>query len=362
MVKPIHTPRRPAGFTLVELPVASKRERAAFTLVELMVVVGIIAVLISVLIPVIASVRTRAYDADSKSWAQQLTAAIERYQADFRAYPGPLTDAQISANPFPAAPFSGLTPMSSATGFDTALTTTQITGAENLVLGLLGGLRVTGTAPTLGLVYDPAIVGLGAQNLNAANPKRFEPYLDSINLSWRQGANGKTGAFQDGTGSANDTIIPEFVDRYPSGEMPILYLRARRGVPPTVGAASATANNIITFGGATRTGTYDLSQIIGYTQTMIGEGKKIKAGEYINAGSLQFPSHGLQTVNPNSTSANPPQSGRVYIYPMDAYAYFESAQIPNTARNKDSFILIAAGPDRVYGTRDDIVNFGAVGE
>jgi glucose-1-phosphate adenylyltransferase len=53
---------------------------------------------------------------------------------------------------------------------------------------------------------------------------------------------------------------------------------------------------------------------------------------------------------------------RVMAYPFDGYAYLESPQMPNNARNKDSFILISAGPDRTYGTRDDIVNFGSVGE
>jgi hypothetical protein len=30
------------------------------------------------------------------------------------------------------------------------------------------------------------------------------------------------------------------------------------------------------------------------------------------------------------------------------------------ARKKDEYILISAGPDRVYGTPDDITNFGQV--
>lgn len=329
-----------------------------------MVVVGIIAVLIAVLIPVIASVRTKAYDADTKNWIQQLSGAIERYQSDHRAYPGPLADSQVHTlpNAYVPAPFASFVLNISSGTFNNEWTPAQITGSENLVLGLLGGLSVT-TAN--GLVYDPAQVGLGPLSLNAQNPKRGTPYLDAINLSWRTEGGEKTGIFRDGTGRAVDSNIPEFVDKYPTGEMPILYLRARRGVPAINTGTSATNNSVITYSApGARVGTYDLSQIIGYTSTPIGEGKKIKGGDYINSGSISFPDrpHGLQSVTLNTTTQNPPPAGKTYTYPFDAFAYFESPQSPNNARNKDSYILISAGPDRTYGTRDDIVNFGTVGE
>ncbi|MBC7785365.1 MAG: type II secretion system protein [Burkholderiales bacterium] len=352
----------------------SKQNRrcSAFTLIELMVVVGIIAVLISVLIPVIASVRGKAYDANTKNWVQQLTGAIERYQSDFRAYPGPIPDSLIFNNAVDGSDFGGpgggfaVGVPSTVQGFDTTPGNlyTNITGSENLVLGLLGGLRATGTVGALQLVYDPSIVGLGPMSLNPASPKRGTAYLDATDLSWRQGTNGKTGAFADGTGPANDTLIPEFVDKYPGAEMPILYLRARRGVPtnatPTITSNSVMTNQPNPTPAAPR-GTYDLSQIVGYTATSIGEGKKIKANEYQNSAN-PFPSHGLRTVRTDSATTNPPPATKTFVYPFDGYAYFESPQMPNTARNKDSFILISAGADRTYGTRDDIVSFGTVGE
>ncbi len=34
--------------------------------------------------------------------------------------------------------------------------------------------------------------------------------------------------------------------------------------------------------------------------------------------------------------------------------------LTSTARSKDTYILISAGPDRVYGTADDICSFGTV--
>ena len=342
-----------------------RRHNAAFTLVELMVVVGIIAVLIAVLIPVIASVRGKAYDADTQSWIQQLQGAIERYQGDHKAYPGPLADSQVytGGQAFPPGPFTSFNSTASSGSVATNLTNTRITGSENLVLGLLGGLTVNPAGPQL--VYDPSQVGLGPMSLNLANPKRGAAYLEppAETLSWRDEAGLKTGAFKDGTGLANDSIIPEFLDKYPNGPMPIIYARARRGVAQINTGTSTSNNSVVSDGTSTpisRAGTYDLSSFIGYTDTQIGEGKKIRAAEY--AGGPSFPQHGLRTVTLNSSTNNPPPAGKTYIYPLDLYAYLESPQMPNSARNKDSYILISAGPDRTYGTRDDVVNFGKVGE
>ena len=76
------------GFTLVELPVVSKSKRAAFTLVELLVVIGIIAILISVLLPVIAAARRQATAAQCLSNMRQLGLAYQMYAGTFKnAFP-----------------------------------------------------------------------------------------------------------------------------------------------------------------------------------------------------------------------------------------------------------------------------------
>src|SRR4051794_6933841 len=97
-------------------------QRQAFTLIELLVVIGIITVLLSILIPVVSSVRTSAYVSRTDARILALTAAIENYIQVFGAYPGPLADAQMQPN---NAPFPG------ASGTPTT--------TENLTLGLLGG-------------------------------------------------------------------------------------------------------------------------------------------------------------------------------------------------------------------------------
>jgi hypothetical protein len=210
-------------------------------------------------------------------------------------------------------------------------------------------------------------------NLKTANPKRFAPYLDATNLSWKTTNGLKSGHYFDDAGAAVDTAIPEFVDRFPEA-MPILYLRSRLGVdtigPPT--PLTATNNSVITYTAGfsstagTHVGAYDLGQIIAYTGQPIGVGREVKQGDYVNpsVASPPYP-QGLSTVDPTkvldpkltpgTNTINP-----AYRYPYDAFPYFQSQTTANVPRQKDGYILISPGRDRTYGTNDDICSFGDV--
>lgn len=374
--------------------------RAGFTTVELLVVIGIIVLLISILLPVVGRIQQTAKATNTAAFIAQLSTAIEAYHADFRAYPGPLSNDEIRRNGFgnqPAgASYRRFEFANNVAGFrnaDNNSNQTKITMSENLVLGLLGGLRPVISGGTIDVVYDPSLVGKGPMSLNPAQPKPYAPYVEAINLSWQDVGGEKTGAFFDEASigadasnptGADDSIIPEFVDRY-TDPMPILYLRAKVGASGRFN--TATDNPVVTnvpdpnTNPVGRGGAYDISQIIGYTQppaggTPIGVGKKLPT--YASAGPVATPPnpgngephHGLRSVNPLVTTQNPPESGTGYLYPYDAFPYLRDPSLstaqttsPNTRqvpRQKDRFILISAGADRIYGTNDDITSFGAV--
>src|SRR5688500_5349081 len=60
--------------------------RAAFTLVELLVVIGIIALLIGILMPVLGRARRAAYDAQCLSNLKQLSTAMIMYANENKGY------------------------------------------------------------------------------------------------------------------------------------------------------------------------------------------------------------------------------------------------------------------------------------
>lgn len=362
-----------------ESPCAGRRPAlTAFTLTELLVVIGIIVLLVGILIPVVSKVKQKANAADSAAFVAQLDGAIKRYHEAFRAYPGPLSNAEVrSTAAFPnATAFPGGFRSAAPAGYAPSdPVVSKFTGTENLVLGLLGGLRVD-TSGATALVYDPSAIGQGPSSLNAANPKRYEPFIDPVNLSW-QTVNGlRTGKYGDealpltdeDSGGADDTIIPEFVDRFPD-PMPILYLRARVGAAKTGTAASTATNNGIVNAAGDKTATqqYDLDQIIAYTGTYTG-GALDSPQPVAPTGSVQSIGVGKDFSdykNASGTGFKPASQYhglRFYsdpdVEPKAALEYLRSPSFPDAPRQKDGYLLISAGPDRVYGTNDDITNFG----
>src|ERR1700759_679611 len=71
----------PLAFTLIELPAMRKR-KAGFTLIELLVVIGIIALLISILLPTLQKVRLQALNANCASNLRQIAQGCLNYAQD----------------------------------------------------------------------------------------------------------------------------------------------------------------------------------------------------------------------------------------------------------------------------------------
>jgi hypothetical protein len=188
--------------------------------------------------------------------------------------------------------------------------------------------------------------------------------------------------FTDPAGTpSNDSPIPEFVDRYPSpGPLPILYLRARIGAKGIV--SDGTSNVVDPTTSANALYQYDVREIAAYTVPSPSSPKGTTG-----IGLAMTKQHFLQDVakpgilNPSPPPGSPPPGyytlkdfvpNQLY---NDAGPYFLNSSIPPTntstdqqanytgrPRAVDTFILISAGPDGIYGTTDDITSFGDVSQ
>lgn len=270
-----------------------------FTVVELLVVIGIILVLLSILVPLATKIQNAGRSATVSAQINAIRSAVEAYHGTFNAYPGPLPNDGTRVN--------GITG------------TVNVTGSENLVLGLYGGLERSGS----NIVYNANLIGTGPRYLgpNAANAKTYQAFMDNwpYHLPEKQDVSNSGWALYG-------TNVPEFMDRH--WFRPIMYLRAKRG------AAGVAADN------ATDDAQYSRNQISAYTRTAWGDYNRHSSGKY-----------GLDTLDTDPVSAKYPASFRPYV---------RNPSNPAEPRAKDTYILIAVGPDGLYGTIDDITSFGSV--
>jgi prepilin-type N-terminal cleavage/methylation domain-containing protein len=339
-------------------------KRRAFTLVELLVVIGIIVILISILVPVIGRARTAAYVTNSQSIISGISSACDRYFQDFRTYPGPIGREQVARMGNTAFPAAKVRSTELAPSGDPIVGTNPedyITGTENLVLGLLGGLTIDSS--TGDIYFDKSQVGAGPMKLGpistsspykVINGKRYSPYMDKANLS--------DGLFSSQSGvRCGDTNIPEFVDGFGDDQMPILYLRANRAGPGVAGRYTPPA----TFA----TAQYKIDDVLAYTDA--------HGTPPMSIGAVFPKQHGLRHLGmlfDGTTPSADPADNNNADGAEDAIVYLSSKSGVNspgpnatwgdaddvvTPVNKDGYVLIAAGKDRIYGTADDITNFGA---
>ena len=303
----------------------SPRRQSGFTLIELLVVIGIIAVLLGILIPTIGAVKRAGYTTATQARIRAIAEACERYYQVFEAYPGPQADGQMLPGTAGGAP--------------------RYTSSENLVLGLMGGLKpVNPITANSQPIYDKALVGKGPQNLStysASAWKQYEPFIDaktagldtqgSSAAGWTTWAN-HSGEIP-GKSAFADTTVPEFVDAFPD-PMPILYMRAVRGAQGV-----KQGSNMVLIGAATDT-------------------------PVTKAGYQYYPSQlGMYTFPPpSSIAAGAAQKQSQTDFPNSFNDYFklpeDTNNPPTTVRSKDSYILISAGADRYYMTADDVCSFG----
>jgi len=193
------------------------RPTGGFTLIELLVVVGILVILLSILLPAIAKVKQSGYIASTTAELKGISSACDGYQAVFGGYPGVFAEADVASS-------------HTASG-------NCLSGTQNLVISLMGQIS-TGTAnvtingsgacvitppPSGGVVDLASGLGGGQYKQYAAF---FAPKATDLTtaVTITPGANMTTKPYTLTTTTGATPVLSTLVDRFPDA-LPILYYR-----------------------------------------------------------------------------------------------------------------------------------------
>ncbi len=290
-----------------------KREKSAFTLVELLAVLGIIAIVAVLLVPALTKVRTMAKETQQRAQLNTIELGIMAFKNDEENHYGDFPPSDCSKD--------GMYDVGNG----------DYLGAQKLAEALLG--------------WD--LMG-------------FDP-----NSAWRA----------DGKDKAGTSMV--YLDGTESEAVREANLKARRG--PYLELASANVfklRQLFKDVGMLEKETFVLCDVFGKKQVTIG-GKTVKAGApilYYRANtssktidaSISFENRiydcydndMLIAVKETEDGLTQPlgdvANGREFFYNYISDPKVTTGQWPS---NPESYLLISAGADGLYGTKDDICNF-----
>jgi len=324
-------------------------QNKGFTIVEMLTVMGIIAILIGLLVPALNQVKDYSKQVQQKSQFHSIDVALEMFKTDFGSYPDSYDNRGASA-PAVVAPLQA--------------DNMNYGGAQKLAEAMVGwdllgfhprsGFRSDGynyfqnpTFNAYAWVYDTnngIQAGTESEKSRDENIKNRKKYIDmenanafrmqdvyNNNLSASQG--GASGTFL----GTNYVLCDVYAKNRASGKktgMPILYFKARINYTLQDFTVDGNYKNDIYNYDDNRAlvclGTTDASErheLESVTGTITGSAYENFENMILNK----------QVQQSTVTAANP----RGILRPYRA----------------DSYILVSAGKDELYGTSDDIFNF-----
>jgi type II secretory pathway pseudopilin PulG len=296
-----------------------KRIKTGLTMIELLIVLGIIALLVGLLLPAIGMVRTVAKETKQKAQLSAIEMALAAFKNDYGDYPPSYT-------PIPGAPGS------------------DYCGAQKLAEALLGwdllGFHPKSAWRADGLdaldgpgTYDPAQTrDINGDGIADTFDERKGPYLElATTNAFRLGniSIAKPGLFADTGPLAPDTFVLCDVFGSKKISMPNGTI-AHAGTPILYYKANTSGRRILDIYNMADNDTLVLvKEQADVIEDPPGPGELLPRNRL--AGTVGFFENYI---------TDPKITARVWPY------------------RPDSYILISAGADGLYGTSDDITNFG----
>lgn len=342
---------------------ARRQPARAFTLVELMVVIGIISLLIAIALPAFSAARTAAKRASTEAMISTLSTGADMFHADSAlggAYP-PSVMTVVQPNPINNSQIA-------------------VCGANLLVWGLAGAdllgtpgfrdLDNSGTSPegdifggwTNDMGSNPAQPQVNLYALSGTKPyhPRSGPYVDLSKVRLTKQMAPNSVEFQVPAGGGN-LDSHAFLDAW---DQPILYYKANPNAKYIADEGSVNAGgSAVIYSAVGKPKRYAPSGIYNLFDNAIITGGGTGSGMDFGAGRAHFspdrnatnprPMLGNPTVSPTNSafeSQNPPGSFVRHIFNPSISAVA-------TPHRPDSFILLSAGADGLFGTADDVANF-----
>jgi prepilin-type N-terminal cleavage/methylation domain-containing protein len=304
------------------------RQRQGFSLVELMVVIGIIALLVAIVLPAVNVARTKAKVAATKVTIASAETGLEAFRAD-----------HAIGGEYPPSMSLGIPGGMCKSPYDND--EMRIQGAYMLAWALVGAdyLGTPGFIDTNGNGIWEDNTGSGDVNVDlyaivsGSQPRfpRSGPFIDKDKLKFptRQGGEFVIDALPTNPVLDSTCILDAF-------DQPILYYRANPGQSEMAGGHPRLSPGIYNW--------YDNGFITGMDTSTPG----IDLGAGLN--------------HPMRTRGAPPSGAVVGSAPTPKGSFAYQVWDPSVTaawrpHRADSYILLSAGPDGLYGTADDVANF-----
>ncbi len=339
---------------------ATTLRRDAFTLVEMMVVVAIIALLLAALLPAFSAVRSQAKYAQASAQFKALDTGINAFRAE-AALGGSLPPSS-SDDPTPGNRQKIANPQDPP-GTPAIV---RVAGAHLLVQAMIGadGLGTPGfrdvSSPANGKWSDDTHrrpgAAPGTSGIYAIDPatgkEKFPRYGGAgyVDEKMKERAESLQDLINEGKvlnpPTSADIAVNErmFMDPW---DHPILYYKANPTALRMTGASD-------------KPGIYwqeDNAIITGSAEGLLGEVKGLDFGASTDEHGQQHWIHGAKSPDPSVTVVDVASQGDDYKHTFARFILDGSVKARPTPVQKDSYLLISAGPDAIYGSDDDVLNW-----